>query len=223
MELTDSSKLLTRCRANENELYFDTEPSPFCAVGRTSELLLLSHFTDGESSAASLFEQGSAEIGLILARLMPLPTTPRSVTVLPVLPDVAAVDIVGESKPLFTPPICEEVKDAALGATALPAFCINPAFAAMLFIISSISELGVAIACSRSSSFFSRSGNIPVTTSSSSSIDNFFESPSAVDALSPLSANKVAFAFFRLSKRDLHNETAFAQYGIASAILDANS
>jgi hypothetical protein len=56
--------------------------------------------------------------------------------VLPVLPDVAAVDIVGESKPLFTPAICEEVKDAALGT--LPAFCIPPAFAAMLFIISSI-------------------------------------------------------------------------------------
>jgi hypothetical protein len=54
-----------------------------------------------------------------------------------VLPDVAAVDIVGESKPLFTPAICEEVKDAALGTT-LPAFCIPPAFAAMLFIISSI-------------------------------------------------------------------------------------
>jgi hypothetical protein len=59
-----------------------------------------------------------------------------SVTVLPVLPDVAAVVIVGESKQLFTPAICEEVKDAALGT--LPAFCIPPAFAAMLFIISSI-------------------------------------------------------------------------------------
>jgi hypothetical protein len=75
--------------------------------------MLLSPFTDGEASTASLFGQGSAEIGLILARLTPLPTTPRSVTVLPVLPDVAAVDIVGESKPLFTPAICKEVKDAA--------------------------------------------------------------------------------------------------------------
>jgi hypothetical protein len=101
-------------RATGNVIYFDADSSPFCAVGRTSELLLLSPFTDAESSAG-FFGAGSAEIGLMLARLTPLPTTPRSVTVLPELPVVAAVDMTEESKPLFEVAIWDEVKDAALG------------------------------------------------------------------------------------------------------------
>jgi hypothetical protein len=101
-------------RATGNVIYFDADSSPFCAVGRTSELLLLSPFTDAESTAG-FFGAGSAEIGLMLARLTPLPTTPRSVTVLPELPVVAAVDMTEESKPLFEVAIWDEVKDAALG------------------------------------------------------------------------------------------------------------
>jgi hypothetical protein len=58
-------------------------------------------------------------------------------------------------------------------------------------------------------------------TSISSSSDWIFLS--IHQQLSPPSANKFSFAFFRFSKRDLHNDMAFAQYGITSPILDANS
>jgi len=136
-------------RATETALYFDTDSSPFCAVGRASELLLLSPFADAESTAG-FFGAGSAVIGLMLARLTPLPTTPRSVTVLPVLPVVAAVDMTEESKPLLEVAICEEVKDAALGMPSAP-FCAPAALDAIVFKNSSIADLGVDMACSRSS------------------------------------------------------------------------
>jgi hypothetical protein len=130
-------------KASENAFYLDTASSPFCAVA-TSDLLLLSTWGDGESNAG-FFEDGSAEIGFMLARLTPLPTTPRSFTVLPVLPVgsklarltplpttprsvtvlpvLPVVDIVEESKPVPVVAICEEVKDAALGIALTSSFC----------------------------------------------------------------------------------------------------
>ena len=104
--------------------------------------MLLSPWGDGESSAG-FFAAGSGEIGLMLARLTPLPTTPRSVTVLPVLPVVAAVDRTEESNPLLEVAIWEEVKDAALGIASVT-------LDAIVFNISSMAGLGLA--CSRSSS-----------------------------------------------------------------------
>lgn len=98
--------------------------------------MLLSPWRDGESSAGFL-AAGSAEIGLMLARLTPLPTTPRSVTVLPELPVVAAVDITEESNPLLEVAIWEEVKDAAFGITSVT-------LDAIAFTISSMSALGFA-------------------------------------------------------------------------------
>ena len=78
---------------------------------------------------------GSEEIGLMLAGLTPLPTTPRSVTVLPELPVVAAVDIIEESNPLLEVAIREEVKDATFGITSVT-------LDAIAFTISSMSALG---------------------------------------------------------------------------------
>jgi len=123
-------------------LYLGMDSSPFCVAGTTSELMLLSPWRDGDSSAG-FFAAGSADIGLMLARLTPLPTTPRSVTVLPVLPVVAAVDRTEESNPLLEVAIWEEVKDAALG---IPSVTLD----AIVFNISSMAGLGFA--CSRSSS-----------------------------------------------------------------------
>jgi hypothetical protein len=56
-----------------------------------------------------------------------------------------------ESKPLLEVAICEEVKDAALGMPSAP-FCPAAALDAIVFKNSSIADLGVDIACSRSSS-----------------------------------------------------------------------
>jgi hypothetical protein len=116
-------------------LYLDTDSSPFCVAGTTSELMLLSPWRDGESSAG-FFAAGSAVIGLMLARLTPLPTTPRSVTVLPVPPVVAAVDRT-ESNPLLDVAIWEEVKDAVLGIASVT-------LDAIVFTISSMAGLGFA-------------------------------------------------------------------------------
>jgi len=95
--------------------------------------MLLSPWGDGESSAG-FFAAGSAEIGLMLDRLTPLPTTPRSVTVLPV---VAAVDRTEESNPLLEVAIWEDVKDAALGIASVT-------LDAIVFTISSMAGLGFA-------------------------------------------------------------------------------
>ena len=70
----------------------------------------------------------------MLARLTPLPTTPRSVTVLPV---VAAVDRTEESNPLLEVAIWEDVKDAALGIASVT-------LDAIVFTISSMAGLGFA-------------------------------------------------------------------------------
>jgi hypothetical protein len=71
--------------------------------------------------------------------------------------------------------------------------------------------------------FFSSSLKMPLSCSISPSGADFSEPPSAADALSSLPANKASLSFFRLCMRDLHNEIALAQYGIASEIFDTNS
>jgi hypothetical protein len=62
---------------------------------------------------------------------------------------------------------------------------------------------------------------MPVSASISSS-GAFCEPPSAADAFSSLPA-KTSLEFFRLSIRDLHNEIALEQYGMASSVLHASS
>ena len=63
---------------------------------------------------------------------------------------------------------------------------------------------------------------MPLSCSISASGADFSEPPSAVDSPS-LPAKEASLESFRLCMRDLHSEIAFAQYGIASPILDASS
>lgn len=112
----------------------------------TSEVLP-SAFSEDESNMG-FFGDGSAVTELTVARFTPLPTTPRCVTP----PFVAAVEIIGESKPPLMAAIHDELEDKDLAALSGRFFSPDVDLEGNIFKSSDTTELGFDLICCRSSS-----------------------------------------------------------------------